>query len=83
MGKATQGDVGPDSDQRIVLPITADRAPAPHNAGAARGRRLPRRPRPALRRVESNDANWIAILAVQQIRDDAFEAGGFNVSLAP
>src|SRR5258707_7501411 len=40
----TRGDVGPDSDQRIVLAITADRAPAPHNAGAARGRRLPRRP---------------------------------------
>jgi hypothetical protein len=34
MGKATQGDVGPDSDQPIVLPITADRAP-----GSAQRRR--------------------------------------------
>ena len=32
MGKATQGDVGPDSDQRIVLARKANRAPAPRNA---------------------------------------------------
>ena len=29
------------------------------------------------------DANRIAILAVQQIRDDRFETGGIGVSFAP
>ena len=40
-------------------------------------------PRPALRGVETNDANRIAILAIRQICDDRFETGGIGVSFAP
>src|SRR6266403_1420831 len=40
-------------------------------------------PRPTLCRVESDDANGTAVLAVQQIRDDGFETGSCGVGLAP
>src|SRR5260370_38745674 len=40
-------------------------------------------PRPALGSIETNDANGVAVLAVQQIRDDGFEIGIFYVGLAP
>ena len=36
-------------------------------------------PRPTLCRVESDDANGTAVLAVKQIRDDGFETGSFGV----
>ena len=39
--------------------------------------------RPACGRVEGDDANGTAVLAVQQIRDYGFETGGFGAGLAP
>ena len=33
--------------------------------------------------IKTNDANWIAVLAFQQILDDSYKIGVFNVCLAP
>src|SRR3954452_17038419 len=40
-------------------------------------------PHPSCRNVEANDANWIAVLALQQITNDGFEIGAFDVRFAP
>ena len=38
---------------------------------------------PTFREVKGNDANRVAVLAFQQIVDDSFKIGVFNVCLAP
>ena len=38
---------------------------------------------PTFREVKANDANRVAVLAFQQIVDDSFKIGVFNVCLAP
>src|SRR3954451_18355611 len=40
-------------------------------------------PHPSCRNVEANDANWIAVLALQQITNDGFEIGAFDVRFPP
>ena len=58
----------------------AVRYPHRRSAGAVFGLPLRKRREPTLPR---GYANWVAILAFQQILDDSLKIGVFNVSLAP
>ena len=69
--------------QRTDTATPAVRYPHRRSAGAVFGLPLRKRCEPTFREVKANYANWVAILAFQQILDDSLKIGVFNVSLAP
>jgi hypothetical protein len=59
------------------------RASGDRSGGGFRELHLPKLLRPTLRGLESDDADWIVVLAGKQVLNNRFELGPLVIGLAP